>query len=89
MNKEAIKKKYTDDVLFNIIILILGVLILSVGLLIFYTKMAGTRSLTVVEGTWPQIGGIIFILFGIYLVILSIKKLITHYRKKIEEDDCN
>lgn len=81
MNKEDVKKKPDDVVLFNIIILILGVLILSVGLLTFYTKMAGNRWMRVVEGTWPQIGGIILSLFGIYLIILSIKKLIAHHIK--------
>lgn len=73
--KEDKKKSANDDILLNIIVLILGVLVFLVGLLTFYTRMAGTRWLGVIEGTWPQIGGIIFILFGVYLMISSIKKL--------------
>jgi uncharacterized membrane protein HdeD (DUF308 family) len=68
------------DGLFNIVILILGVLIALVGILMSYTNISGTRWLEPIEGA--RLSGIIFILFGIYLIISSIKKLITHYRNK-------
>lgn len=68
-----------DDILLNVIVLILGILICLVGIVMFYTNMSGTRWMEAVEGA--RLSGIIFILFGIYLIILSIKKLIVHYRK--------
>jgi hypothetical protein len=44
--------------------------------------MAGTRWIGVVEGIWPQIGGSMFILFGIYLIISSLKKLVIYKNRK-------
>jgi cytochrome c biogenesis protein CcdA len=76
MNEEQ-----NDRVLLNSVILVLGVLILLVGLLTTYTKMAGTRWGEVVEGIFPQVGGLIFICFGLYLIITSIRKLIRKNRK--------
>jgi|Deesub1362A_J573_1020465.scaffolds.fasta_scaffold09059_6 threonine/homoserine/homoserine lactone efflux protein len=63
-----------DEVLSNIIILVLGILIFSVGVFMFYTELAGTRWMRIVEGPVPKAGGIIFILLGGYLIISSIKK---------------
>jgi len=76
MNKEQ-----NDGVLLNSVILILGVLIFLVGLLTAYTKMAGTRWGTVVEGTIPEVGGLLFICFGLYIIIRSIRKLVHKNRK--------
>ena len=66
-----------NEMLFEVVILILGVLILLVGGLIFYSKMAGTRWGELVEGISTQIGGAVFILFGAYLIVLTIKKLVS------------
>ena len=65
-----------NEMLFDVVILILGVLIFLVGGLIFYLKISGTRWGEVVEGVSAQIGGAIFILFGAYLIISTIKKLV-------------
>jgi len=70
MNKD---KK--DKVLINSVNLILGILMFLVGLLTAYTKTAGTRSGGTVQGIIPQIGGIVFICYGLYVIFMSIKKL--------------
>jgi len=76
------KRMSDDTILVNIVMLILGILIFLVGLFMFQTGIAGTRWMTTIEGPVPRAGGILFIFLGGYLIISSIKKLITHYRNK-------
>jgi hypothetical protein len=71
MNKEK-----TDRFIFNSVILVLGILIFIAGLLMTYSKMSGNRWGNVVYGIRSQIGGIFFICFGLYIIIISIKKFV-------------
>lgn len=60
----------------NLLELFLGTLIFLVGLLVFYTKMAGSRYGLSLEGTEAQISGASMMLFGGYRVWQAIRKTI-------------
>ncbi len=74
------KNNLKENILFNVIVLILGILISIVGLLMFYSNISGTRWMEAVKGA--RISGIMFILFGIYLIISSIKKIVIYKNEK-------
>ncbi len=80
--KNEIKKKKSEKAMGYIVALILGVFLFLVGVLVFQTKLFGTRGFGVVEGSKAQIGGIILILVGLYAIIASIRKLRLKIRNR-------
>ena len=75
-------KKQKDDFIGDIVALIIVVLIIFVGGYVFFTKMAGNRSLEVVEGVPAQITGAFFICFGLYNLPEIISKIKNRTKKK-------
>jgi uncharacterized membrane protein YiaA len=73
-------KSSKNDTLSYFIVLILGILSFLIGLFAFKSKLFGVRGFGVVMGLKAEIGGIALILVGLYVIIFSIRKLIS--RKK-------
>jgi hypothetical protein len=66
----------------EIVALILSFLGVAVGVYIFSIKMAGSRTLTVVEGAPAQIAGSLIVIGGLYNIISIFRSLKAKVRKK-------
>lgn len=59
-----------------IIELILGVIICSVGGIVFISKISGARYGGTIEGDYAQLIGAVLFLYGSYKIIFAIRKII-------------
>jgi uncharacterized membrane protein YidH (DUF202 family) len=76
-NKEILKELSA-----NLFIFLIGALTLLVGILVFYTKMFGVRGGDYTEGLFAQVGGIVLMLLGCYVMLLTIRKIVKELKNR-------